>query len=66
MATYFSAGKIQWILENVDGVREAAEAGHAVFGNTDTWVLWNLTGGPTARSFLTPSTCYQSGSSHHA
>src|SRR6478736_3643273 len=45
-ATYFSAGKIQWILENVDGVREAAEAGHAIFGNTDAWVLWNLTGGP--------------------
>ncbi|MYS69494.1 glycerol kinase, partial [Streptomyces sp. SID5926] len=45
-ATYFSGGKIQWILENVDGVREAAEQGHAVFGNTDAWVLWNLTGGP--------------------
>jgi glycerol kinase len=44
-ATYFSGGKIQWILENVDGVREAAEAGDAVFGNTDTWLLWNLTGG---------------------
>ncbi|MGC9438365.1 glycerol kinase GlpK [Streptomyces sp. WG5] len=45
-ATYFSAGKIQWILENVDGVREAAEGGHALFGNTDAWILWNLTGGP--------------------
>ncbi|HEX3790668.1 MAG TPA: glycerol kinase GlpK [Pseudonocardiaceae bacterium] len=44
-ATYFSGGKIQWILENVDGVREAAEAGDAVFGNTDSWLLWNLTGG---------------------
>ncbi|MFD0903831.1 glycerol kinase GlpK [Actinomadura sediminis] len=44
-ATYFSGGKIQWILENVDGVREAAEKGEAVFGNMDTWVLWNLTGG---------------------
>src|SRR5262245_11907050 len=44
-ATYFSGGKIQWILENVDGVREAAETGDAVFGNTDTWLLWNLTGG---------------------
>ncbi len=44
-ATYFSGGKIQWILENVDGVREAAEAGHALFGNTDCWLLWNLTGG---------------------
>jgi glycerol kinase len=44
-ATYFSGGKIQWILENVDGVREAAERGEAVFGNTDSWVMWNLTGG---------------------
>ncbi|MFC5958289.1 glycerol kinase GlpK [Streptomyces pratens] len=45
-ATYFSGGKIKWLLENVDGLREAAEAGHALFGNTDAWVLWNLTGGP--------------------
>jgi glycerol kinase len=44
-ATYFSGGKIQWVLENVDGVREAAEAGDAVFGNTDSWLIWNLTGG---------------------
>jgi glycerol kinase len=44
-ATYFSGGKIQWILENVDGVREAAERGDAIFGNTDTWLIWNLTGG---------------------
>ncbi len=44
-ATYFSGGKIQWILENVDGVREAAEKGDAIFGTTDCWVLWHLTGG---------------------
>ncbi len=44
-ATYFSAGKVQWILENVDGVRAAAEKGDAIFGTPDTWVLWNLTGG---------------------
>ncbi len=44
-ATYFSGGKIQWILDNVDGVRAAAEKGDAVFGTTDTWLLWNLTGG---------------------
>ena len=48
-ATYFSAGKVQWILENVDGVREAAERGDAVFGNTDTWLTWNLTGGHRRR-----------------
>lgn len=45
-ATYFSGGKLQWILENVDGVRRAAENGDALFGTPDTWVLWNLTGGP--------------------
>ncbi|MEV5234815.1 glycerol kinase GlpK [Streptomyces pseudogriseolus] len=45
-ATYFSGGKIKWLLDNVDGLREAAEAGNALFGNTDAWVLWNLTGGP--------------------
>jgi len=44
-ATYFSGGKIQWILENVPGARADAEAGDALFGNTDSWVLWNLTGG---------------------
>jgi glycerol kinase len=44
-ATYFSGGKLQWILENVDGVREAARSGDVLFGNTDTWLLWNLTGG---------------------
>jgi len=44
-ATYFSAGKVQWILDNVDGARAAAEKGDAIFGTPDTWVLWNLTGG---------------------
>ncbi len=44
-APYFSGGKIRWILENVDGVREAAERGDAIFGNTDSWLIWNLTGG---------------------
>jgi glycerol kinase len=45
-ATYFSATKLQWILENVPGVRDAAEHGQAIFGNLDTWVIWHLTGGP--------------------
>jgi glycerol kinase len=44
-ATYFSGAKIQWLLDNIDGVREAAARGDAVFGTTDTWLLWNLTGG---------------------
>ena len=46
IATYFSGPKIQWLLENVPGLREKAERGEAVFGNIDTWVIWNLTGGP--------------------
>jgi len=45
LATYFSGTKIVWILENVEGAREKAEAGDLIFGTTDTWVLWNLTGG---------------------
>jgi len=44
-ATYFSGAKIQWILQNVPGVRDAAARGEAVFGNPDTWVIWHLTGG---------------------
>ena len=45
LATYFSASKIAWILDHVDGAREKAEAGDLLFGTPDTWVLWNLTGG---------------------
>jgi glycerol kinase len=45
LATYFSGTKIVWILENVEGAREKAEAGDLIFGTTDSWVLWNLTGG---------------------
>ncbi|MEV7395928.1 glycerol kinase GlpK [Aeromicrobium sp. NPDC092404] len=55
-ATYFSGGKIQWILENVDGVREAAEKGEALFGNTDSWVIWNLTGGRNGGVHVTDPT----------
>lgn len=44
-ATYFSAPKLQWLLENVDGLRNAAERGDALFGTIDSWLLWNLTGG---------------------
>ncbi|MDQ1546553.1 MAG: glycerol kinase [Actinomycetota bacterium] len=45
LSTYFAGTKIVWILENVDGAREKAERGELMFGTTDTWVLWNLTGG---------------------
>jgi len=46
LATYFSATKISWILDNVEGARARAEAGELAFGTIDTWLLWNLTGGP--------------------
>jgi len=55
-ATYFSGGKIQWILENVEGVREAAERGEAIFGNTDSWIIWNLTGGRNGGVHVTDPT----------
>jgi glycerol kinase len=55
-ATYFSAGKVQWMLENVDGLREAAERGDALFGTPDTWVVWNLTGGPDGGVHVTDVT----------
>jgi len=45
IATYFSGPKVRWILDNVDGARERAEAGDLLFGNMDTWCIWNLTGG---------------------
>ncbi len=44
LATYFSGPKIKWILDNVDGARESAARGDLLFGNMDTWVIWNLTG----------------------
>ena len=55
-ATYFSGGKIKWILDNVDGVREAAEKGEAIFGNTDAWLLWHLTGGKDGGVHVTDPT----------
>ena len=45
LATYFSALKIKWILDTVPGARAKAVAGDALFGNVDSWLLWNLTGG---------------------
>ncbi|MCM1283215.1 MAG: glycerol kinase GlpK [Muribaculaceae bacterium] len=50
---YFSASKIAWILGNVAGAREAAEAGELLFGTVDTWLLWNLTGGAVHRTDYT-------------
>jgi glycerol kinase len=45
LATYFSGTKAKWILENVEGARERAQAGDLMFGTIDSWVIWNLTGG---------------------
>src|SRR3990172_2698649 len=56
LATYFSAPKIKWILENIPGVRAAAERGEALFGNLDSWVIWRLTGGPGSGSHVTDVT----------
>jgi glycerol kinase len=42
---YFSGTKIKWILDNVPGARERAERGDLLFGNIDSWLIWNLTGG---------------------
>ena len=44
LATYFSGPKIKWILDNVSGSRQKAERGELLFGNMDTWIIWNLTG----------------------
>jgi glycerol kinase len=55
-ATYFAGGKLRWILDNVPGVRRAAERGDAIFGTTDTWLLWNLTGGPRGGIHVTDVT----------
>jgi glycerol kinase len=56
IATYFSGPKIKWILDNVDGVRERAESGDVVFGNIDTWVIWQLTGGADGGAHVTDVT----------
>lgn len=56
LATYFSGPKIKWILENVDGVRARAEKGEVLFGNIDSWLIWNLTGGPQSGVHVTDVT----------
>jgi glycerol kinase len=56
LATYFSGPKIKWMLENVDGLRAEAEKGNAIFGNIDTWVIWNLTGGASGGAHVTDVT----------
>jgi glycerol kinase len=59
LSPYFSATKIAWILDNVDGARKRAEAGKLAFGTVDSWLVWNLTSGsailPIAR--MPPANC---------
>ncbi len=56
LATYFSGLKLKWILDNVSGVREAAERGDALFGNIDSFLVWHLTGGTNGGLHLTDVT----------
>jgi glycerol kinase len=56
LATYFSGPKIRWIIDNVPGVKEQAQSGDLVFGNIDSWVVWNLTGGPDGGVHVTDPT----------
>ena len=56
LATYFSGPKITWILDNVEGARARAEAGDLYFGTTDSWILWNLTGGARGGVHVTDPT----------
>jgi glycerol kinase len=56
LATYFSGLKLKWLLENVEGLRADAEKGDALFGNMDTFTIWNLTGGPKGGIHVTDVT----------
>ena len=56
LATYFAGPKVKWILDNVEGAKEKAEAGDLLFGTTDTWVLWNMTGGTEGGVHITDVT----------
>ncbi len=56
LTTYFSSLKLLWIFENVPGAREKAEAGDAMFGTVDSWLIWNLTGGTNGGSHVTDVT----------
>ncbi len=56
VATYFSASKIAWILDHVDGARALADEGRLMFGTTDSWLVWNLTGGTRGGNHVTDVT----------
>ncbi|NJP66071.1 glycerol kinase GlpK [Streptomyces spiramenti] len=56
LASYFAGPKIRWLLDNVEGLRERAERGEVLFGTMDSWVIWNLTGGPDGGRHVTDVT----------
>jgi glycerol kinase len=56
LATYFAGPKVRWILDNVDGARERAERGELLMGTVDSWLIWNMTGGPDGGRHLTDVT----------
>ncbi len=56
LATYFSGPKVKWILDNVKGLKARAAKGELLFGNIDTWVIWNLTGGADGGKHVTDVT----------
>ncbi|MGH3617609.1 MAG: glycerol kinase GlpK [Pseudonocardiaceae bacterium] len=56
LSTYFSGPKIRWILDQVEGARQRARNGELCFGTIDTWLLWNLSGGPTGGLHVTDAT----------
>ncbi|WP_248965040.1 glycerol kinase GlpK [Sphaerisporangium perillae] len=56
LATYFSAPRIRWLLDHHPGLRERAERGEVLFGTMESWLIWNLTGGPEGGLHLTDVT----------
>jgi glycerol kinase len=56
LTTYFSSLKLKWLLDNVPGARAAAQSGDALFGTIDSWLVWNLTGGPNGGRHITDVT----------
>jgi len=56
ISTYFSAPKIRWMLDHLPGLRQKAQRGQALFGNIDSWLIWNLTGGPRGGVHVTDAT----------
>ncbi|MGH2786589.1 MAG: glycerol kinase GlpK [Actinomycetota bacterium] len=56
IATYFSGPKIRWLLDNDSSLRDKADSGDVLFGNIDTWCIWNLTGGPDGGVHVTDVT----------